>query len=48
MLEIQQKGNMKKSVLSEFNSDNTIRLNIEEIKEKLLTTDFIKEEIKRN
>lgn len=31
--------------LSEFNSDNTIRLNSEQIKEKLLTTDYIKAEL---
>ncbi len=30
---------------SEFNSNNTRRLNIEEIKEKLLTTDYVKEEL---
>lgn len=40
-------GNKKKNNLTEFNSDNTYRLSIPEIKEKLLTTDYIKEEIKR-
>lgn len=32
-------------VRSEFNSDNTKRLNVEEIKEKLLTTDYVREEL---
>jgi len=40
-------GSKKKNNLTEFNSDNTYRLSIPEIKEKLLTTDYIKEEIKR-
>jgi UDP-glucose 4-epimerase len=31
--------------LEEFTSDNTTRLNVEQIKEKLLTTDYIKEEL---
>lgn len=31
---------------SEFNSNNTKQLNVEQIKEKLLTTDYVKEELK--
>ena len=29
----------------EFNSDNAPRLNVEQIKEKLLTTDYVKEQL---
>jgi UDP-glucose 4-epimerase len=32
----------------EFNSDNTQRLNIEQIKQKLLTTDYIQNQFKKN
>lgn len=39
-------GTTKKAVLTEFNSQNTKRLNVSQIKEKLLTTDYIKEELK--
>jgi len=38
-------GKNDKVMLEEFTSDNTIRLNIEQIMEKLITTDFIKEEL---
>lgn len=36
------KGTEKRTHLGEFNSDNTKRLNIEGIKKKLLTTDYVK------
>ncbi len=38
-------GNKKLSEQNEYNSDNTKRLSIEEIKEKLLELDYIKEEL---
>ena len=41
-----EEGNTKITPIGEFNSDNTYRLTIPEIKEKLLTTDYIKQEIK--
>ena len=41
-----EKGNKKSSLLEEFNSNNTKILNVEEIKEKLLTTDYVKEALK--
>jgi len=40
-----EQGKTEKVMLEEFTSDNTKRLNIEQIKEKLLTTDYILEEI---
>ncbi len=39
-------GTMEKAKLSEFNSNNTELLNVEQVKEKLLALDYIKEEIK--
>jgi len=39
-------GKTENNALTEFNSDNTIRLNVEQIKEKLLTTDYIREALK--
>lgn len=39
-------GKKEKSELGEFNSDNTVRLNIEQVKEKILTTDYVKEALK--
>ena len=38
-------GNVKRSELSEFNSNNTKRLSIEEIKKKLLTCELVAEEL---
>jgi UDP-glucose 4-epimerase len=38
-------GNEKLSTEEEYNSHNTRRLNVEEIKEKLLKLDYIKEEL---
>jgi len=40
-------GNQRLSSDEEYNSDNTERLNVEQIKEKLLSLDYIKEELKR-
>lgn len=39
------KGNEKLSTMEEYNSHNTYRLNVEEVKEKLLSLDYIKEEL---
>jgi len=39
-------GDQKLSVEEEYNSNNTERLNIEQIKERLLTLNYIKEELK--
>ena len=38
-------GNAERSTLSEFNSNNTGLLNVEQVKEKLLKLDYIKEEL---
>lgn len=41
-----EKGNKESNILQEFTSDNTSRLSVEEVKEKLLQLDYIKEELK--
>lgn len=38
-------GNQKRDVLTEFNSDNTHRLNLEETKAKIAALDYIKKEL---
>ncbi|WMJ22934.1 polysaccharide biosynthesis protein [Paludicola sp. MB14-C6] len=38
-------GNSNRNGLTEFNSDNTQRLSVEEVKEKLLTLQYIRDEI---
>lgn len=38
-------GSEEKSIIEDYNSHNTYRLNLGEIKEKLLTLDFVKEEL---
>ena len=38
-------GNPERSKLSEFNSNNTVLMNVEQVKEKLLTLSYIREEI---
>lgn len=38
-------GNEKRNVLTEFNSDNTTRLNLEQVKEKLLSLEYIQNEL---
>ncbi len=39
-------GNTQRNILSEFNSDNTERMTVEEVKEKLLTLEYIQNELK--
>lgn len=41
-----ENGDVKTSVLEDYNSHNTTRLNIEQIKEKLLSLDYIRKELK--
>ena len=38
-------GNAKRNILTEFNSDNTTRLDIEQVKEKLLSLEYIQNEL---
>ena len=38
-------GNEKRNILTEFNSDNTTRLDIEQVKEKLLSLEYIQNEL---
>ena len=38
-------GNDKRNILTEFNSDNTTRLNVEQVKEKLLSLEYIQNEL---
>ena len=40
-------GNVERNPLKEFNSNNTQLLSVEEVKQKLLTLDFIKDELKK-
>ena len=39
-------GNAQRNILTEFNSDNTERLDIEQVKEKLLSLEYIQDELK--
>lgn len=39
-------GNVKRATLTEFNSNNTVRMNVEQVKEKLLTLEYVREELK--
>lgn len=39
-------GDTKRNVLTEFNSNNTTILNVEQVKEKLLSLDYVKNELK--
>ncbi len=41
-------GDTKRNTLSEFNSNNTKALNVEQVKEKLLTLAYIREELEKN
>ncbi|UDM78976.1 polysaccharide biosynthesis protein [Vagococcus fluvialis] len=41
-----EKGNKKLELIEDYNSHNTYRLTVEEIKQKLLELDYIKEELK--
>ena len=38
-------GNVKRSELSEFNSSNTVLMDVEQVKRKLLTLKYIQDEI---
>ena len=38
-------GDAKRNTLTEFNSNNTRLMTVEEVKEKLLTLDYIQQEI---
>ena len=38
-------GNLKRAKLSEFNSNNTELMNVEQVKEKLLTLSYIRDEL---
>ncbi|MCM1100309.1 MAG: polysaccharide biosynthesis protein [Clostridium sp.] len=38
-------GNLERSKLSEFNSNNTVLMDVEQVKEKLLTLSYIRDEI---
>ena len=40
-------GNLDRNPLSEFNSNNTELLNVEEVKQKLLSLEYIREELKK-
>ena len=40
-------GDAKRNTLTEFNSSNTELLNVEQVKKKLLSLDYIKEELKK-
>ena len=39
-------GDKERNVLTEFNSNNTELLSVEQVKEKLLELDYIKEELR--
>jgi UDP-N-acetylglucosamine 4,6-dehydratase len=39
-------GNVKTSALEDYNSHNTTRLNVEQVKEKLLSLEYVREELK--
>lgn len=39
-------GNVKRATLTEFNSNNTVRMNVEQVKEKLLTLEYVREQLK--
>lgn len=41
-----EKGHMEKASLDEFTSDNTERLDVEQVKQKLLSLDYIRNELK--
>lgn len=41
------KGNLERNPITEFNSNNTKLLNVEEVKTKLLTSDYVREELSK-
>ncbi|MDD3945253.1 MAG: polysaccharide biosynthesis protein [Bacteroidales bacterium] len=38
-------GNTKRNILKEFNSDNAVRLNVQQVKQKLLSLEYIQNEL---
>jgi UDP-glucose 4-epimerase len=42
-----ENGDLKTSVYDDYNSHNTTRLNIEQVKEKLLTLEYVKDQLKQ-
>jgi UDP-glucose 4-epimerase len=42
------KGDTDRVTLKEFNSNNTYRMNVEEIKQKLLSLEYIQEALKQD
>lgn len=41
-----EKGKMEGALIGEFTSDNTVRLNVDEVKEKLLALKYVQEQLK--
>lgn len=41
-------GDTERNLLTEFNSNNTELLNVKQVKEKLLSLEYIKDELKKN
>lgn len=41
------RGDQTRNTLSEFNSNNTTRLTVEQVKQKLLTLPYIQEELRK-
>ena len=39
-------GNAQRNILTEFNSENTVRLDVEQVKEKLLSLQYVQNELK--
>lgn len=42
-----KEGDEKRNILTEFNSNNTRRLNLEETKEKIASLSYIQEELEK-
>lgn len=40
-------GDVERNLLSEFNSNNTQLLNVEQVKQKLLSLEYIRDELKK-
>ena len=40
-------GDVERNTLTEFNSDNTTLLSVKQVKDKLLTLQYIREELKK-
>ena len=41
------KGNLKRADITEFTSANTVRLSVEQVKEKLLELSYVRERLKK-